>query len=102
MAAVERYLRSTVHRQTLEIVAGLEWRDDDDFDQVRAALKCRLVFTSARHALDGDDVVVKAVEETIRKYWPDRAFFIEVGDPDGDDWVQVFQPWGLPREANNG
>jgi len=36
------------------------------------------------------------MERAIVATWPDRAYFIEVGNDD-EGWVQLFQPWGIPR-----
>lgn len=36
------------------------------------------------------------LEAAIKAKWPDRAYFIEVGNDD-EGWVQLFQPYGVPR-----
>jgi hypothetical protein len=83
------FLWSVIHRPTMTVKAALEYRTDDNYQQIRAALKCRLVFTSARHGLDDDSVVAGAIAATLTEHWPGRAHRILVGDLDESDWMEL-------------
>lgn len=37
-----------------------------------------------------------AIEKALTVHWPDRAYFIEVGD-ERNGWVQIFDPKGFVR-----
>ncbi len=104
MATREAYVRVVFpeHRvdgDTVEVIAGLEWQAGESFKRLRWLLTIHL-----SNALYGRDQppaktveeCACIVEEAIKASWPERAYFIEVGRDD-DAWVQVFQPYGLPR-----
>lgn len=42
--------------------------------------------------------VGEEVEALLRLAWPDRAYFVEVWPPGDKGWIQIFQPYGIPRE----
>lgn len=98
MAKRESYLRVVMTREGREYIAGLEWRQPEDLVALQAALKMRMKVATTHIEYDRWDDLAMAIEKTIKTYWPDRAYFIEVGD-DRHGWVQLFQPYGLPREA---
>lgn len=84
------------------MIAGLEIRPRDRLDEVRA--KLRRIMCDAFLALpqprrtEDDYTLAIAVECKVREQWPRRAFFLEVGlDAEGEGWVQVYQPFGMPR-----
>jgi hypothetical protein len=96
MATRESYLRIVFHKEGAEYIAGLELRAGDQFRDLRTLLKVRL--TAAVLQVDHTDWAhgAEMMARKIKECWPDRAYFIEVGD-DNQGWVQVFQPFGLPR-----
>jgi hypothetical protein len=99
MAVRERYARTWVTQEGDEISIGLEWRDDDElafFTIVLKALAQRVL--NAYSLADGDfhELAVDHIERWMDEHYPDRAFFVET-ERQGMG-VQVFQPWGLPRE----
>jgi hypothetical protein len=82
----------------VNIELGLELRPGDDWGDLVTGL----------HALvegwvDGEphprDVVQigEEIEALLKLAHPDRAYFIEVWPPGDRGWVQIFQPYGLPR-----
>lgn len=96
--AREAYVRCTYHVRGREVTVGLELRPGDNLVSLRAALKVRL----ARQAsllcdVDEDELVAEAVEGVLWLRWPDRAYFIEVGD-EADTWIQVFDPKSFVKE----
>lgn len=98
--AREAYVRAEFLWGDVRAEVGLEWRErgehwSDLLDMLRLAVNA---------ALDEDDrapcvlSVVETVERAITARWPDRAYFVEVWPAGGEDgWIQVFQPYGLPR-----
>lgn len=100
MATRERYVRIAVGLPgEMEICPGLEWRDDDQPEDLRVALE-RLVLLEL---VKGDSRepwsrTALRIESAMRERWPDRAYFLEVGRD--DRWVQIFQPFGLPRRTS--
>ncbi len=96
MANREAYLRVVLNREGIEYIAGLEWREGEDLAALKAALKMRMSTATIGMQHDRWDALSLAIEKTIKKYWPDRAYFVEVGD-DAHGWIQLFQPYGLPR-----
>ncbi len=96
----EAYVRVTVRpTQGVECVVGLEHRPDE-----RVLTHYALLTAVVKDAVSGmddaeDEVLAEWIEDALRCRFPDRAFFIEVGRDPHDCWVQVFQPWGVPRSA---
>lgn len=102
MSAREAYARAVYRVGACEMIAGLEIRSGDDICTIRK----RLVGMMALAWADLEELrnpsqdyeMAEGVERRVRTWWPDRAFFLEVGvDADREGWVQVFQPYGLPR-----
>ena len=75
---------------------GVEWRDGDRFDAIAGDMQV-VADAVARMAGRGDPMMAaQRAEDVFRRWWPDRAYFVEVHDTAGR-WVQVFQPFGVPR-----
>lgn len=76
---------------------GLEWRQDDSLDSLRERMAAivRVCADNMRPNMD-EMKVANVVAFMFVTAWPDRAYFIEVGDL-ADTWVQVYQPYGLPH-----
>lgn len=92
----EVYVRSSRPTATLVTVEpGVEYREGDDFQTMTGLLNYEMF--KADDEIESDPVkVAVALEERIKARWPDRAYFVEVHDRYGN-WIQVFQPFGLPR-----
>lgn len=100
---VETYARCSVTRGDLTIEPGVELRPADDAGTVVRELReiadgvCRDI-----EALRGKhphlDVAARCAARRIRmQFGDDRAYFVEVYR--GAGWVQIFQPYGVPRNA---
>lgn len=96
----EAYVRAVIEQDGVEIIAGLEFRRGERGKllgvQLRIVVNLAIVRLLKHAALDDDEVIAQAVEERIVAQWPDRAYFLEVGRD--KQWIQIFQPWGVPRE----
>lgn len=95
--SVERYVRASFVRDGIEYCPGIEWRDTDFYCELKTQLKrvcANGIYRVAANFMDR----ASAVEAAIKQEWPDRAYFLEVGRD--DEWVQIFQPWGLPRSSH--
>ena len=102
MSTCEQYARATAKHPTdptLEATVGVELRMDDDVDEL-----AHEVMKTASIALCGGGgnhvEVVALARDIIRARWPDRAFFVETEETGltGTQGVQVYQPFGMPRE----
>lgn len=94
---IERYIRCSVTRGSWTVEPGLEWRDGDNFDALCGDLR---VIAAAVADLAGVNDAIGAAqraESVFRRWWPGRAFFVEVHDVEGR-WTQTFQPFGMPRQ----
>lgn len=90
------YARCSIESNGAEYIAGVELRDDDNY--VQFSRKLRGVMHSALYS---ESPVVHlsaahAVEFALKSAFPERAYFIEVGND--DDWVQVYDPRGFVKE----
>ena len=92
--AREAYARGCAEVGGFEVSVGLEWRADDDIAGLSELVK--MVATDAAQ-LDDHALANEAAELRILTYWPSRAYFIET-ERDGAG-VQVYQPFGMPRNA---
>jgi hypothetical protein len=100
----EAYVRVSVTRGEVEAVAGLEFRQGDNVEKLYEALDIAIRYALWHTVLNidtldkvDDMLIAYACERQLRGAWPDRAYFLEVCRGPGDRWVQVFQPFGLPR-----
>lgn len=77
-----------------EICPGLEFRplSGDSFGELSAWLE-KAADTAVKRTARADNP--REIAENLQGYivqtYPDRAYFIEVGDM--DRWVQIYQPW---------
>jgi hypothetical protein len=96
MAAREAYALVSIERAGIEYIAGLELRPSDNFAELSDKLE-RAVAWPLMGAKESDewDRLAYSVEKQLKYWWPDRAYLLEVGKE--DKWVQLFQPYGLPR-----
>jgi len=98
LAARECYLRVVMAIDGVEYIAGLEFRPGDKLGELRTKLKVRMKNASVGLMPGRWADVAFAIEKSLKAHWPDRAYFIEVGS-EREGWIQLFQPWGLPRDA---
>lgn len=84
-------------RKTTDVRVGLEYRVGPLYYLLE---NLRVVLDDAVRDLRSIDphLIEEIIEKALRTQWPDHAFYIEVGSD--DEWVQVFQPWGLPRKVD--
>lgn len=107
MAQREAYQRCVLKRGKLEVVAGLQIHDGEERDE-RNILRNKLHLAmeiGASYLLPTDDdmEIAKLVEYRIKEWWPGRAYFIEVCNTEAEnEWVQLFQPYGVPVEDPHG
>ncbi len=99
MVSREAYVRSVVKTGKIDAVIGLEWREGDSLDNLRKRLKL-LADIALSYLLPEDDdyEIACLLEYRLKAWWPDRAYFLEVcSDGVELDWIQIYQPFGLPR-----
>jgi hypothetical protein len=98
----EAYARGVVAYGEIEIIGGIELRDGDRFvtlrDELRKLLWLVIQGETTNAAQSSEESLTIAVERHIKRVWPDRAYFVEVGN-DAEGWIQLFQPYGVPRNA---
>lgn len=95
MPAREAYARGWVQRGDVECSVGVEIREGDDVDDMTRWVK-RFAWTALALHGGNHSALVKAVEWRVKYRYPGRAYFVET-EEDGKG-VQVFQPFGLPRD----
>jgi hypothetical protein len=97
MATWERYVKIEMDaRYGRWVSIGLEYRDGDDILPLRLAMRA-CVWDVGEH----DEMAhAQEIGHALRYAWPGRAFFVELGSRESNDHVQVYQPWGMPREDN--
>lgn len=92
----ETYVRASrpCERAGWVVEPGVEFRDGDSFEQMRSDLYqcCYTADVNGHYTLVG---MAEAVGYLIELNWPGRAYFVEVHGPEG--WIQIFQPFGVPR-----
>lgn len=105
---IERYVRLIMPFGGIAVEPGLEWRPDTD-DTSALCQRLRQVTDAAMYRATREcapipdwepsdfAVITRNLEEAVREYWPDRAWFVEVYCDAG--WVQIFQPYGVPRNS---
>lgn len=87
----------------VRVEVGLELRPGDSWADLVTGLRALMEGWTDGLPNLGDIVRVgEEVEALIRLAWPDRAYFVEVWPPGDDGWVQIFQPYGLPRDDVEG
>ncbi len=93
---LEHYVRATVERGAFTCEPAVEYRDGDDFDAVVVELRA---LADAIYESDDAMRAARAVGAAIGARWTDRAYFVEVWAGDDRGFAQVFQPFGVPRDA---
>lgn len=89
----EAYARGYAERDGFEVTVGVEWRREPIADLASwAEALARAAAEFGDHATS-----VRHVENVIEAVYPDRAYFAETERAGAG--VQVFQPFGLPRNA---
>jgi hypothetical protein len=96
----EAYARGVVTYGEIEIIGAVELRASDRFVELRDSMRklLWLVVQSeiTNAAQSSEESLTAGVERALKRVWPDRAYFVEVGN-DAEGWIQVFQPYGVPR-----
>ena len=96
---VERYARTTFTTAGITIEPGIQYELLENVVELGRRLR-EIAAEAAAHRMAlgayAIDSVAIAVERAVAATWPERAFFVEVYDADGN-WIQIFQPYGLPR-----
>lgn len=95
MPAREAYARGWVQDGDVECSVGIEIREGDDVDELTQYAKLFALEALAAHG-GNHTLVVDAIELRIIFRYAGRAYFVET-DEEGRG-VQVFQPFGLPRD----
>lgn len=92
----EKYVRASRSVNGWTVEPGIEWRAGDDFEFMTGMLQdvCERTHQIGAYSANG---ISETVAELIETVWPDRAYFVEVHNDDG--WIQVFQPFGIPRNV---
>lgn len=98
MSTREAYLRAVVDVQhdadKIEMIAGLEIRDEAELDQLRVAL--RQIMADAFWARPAtprilDYALALRIEAAVVATWPGRAWFLEIGvNADHEGYVQLY------------
>jgi hypothetical protein len=104
VAAVERYVRLSMaglEKGNDEYIVGLEYTPLESLSHLRSMLR-GLVLEAVRTAKpsgqgERDAAVAEELHRLIVEAFPGRAHFLEIQHDDDDGWVQVFQPYGLPK-----
>lgn len=100
MAQRETYLRACLKKGKLEVVAGLQVLEGDNLHLLKRRLNLLMeIGTSYLLPTDDELKVAELVEYRIKDGFPGRAYFLEVDiEGDGLNWIQLFQPYGVPME----
>lgn len=83
-------------REGVEYIAGLEFRPGDKMGEMRTIIKVRMTNATAKCLPGKWADVAHAIEKSLELHWPDRAYFIEVGN-EREGWIQVYDPRGFIR-----
>lgn len=93
----EKYWRVVLNAEGFEYIIGVEIHPDDTESIIRANLKLLLISSAeSLERLRSNGYLVKAeyIMRRIHEEYPERRYFIEVGNND-DYWVQIYYP---PKE----
>lgn len=85
--------------RTIFIELGVEMRAGEEWLDLVTGLR-QLVegWVDGEQHTVGVVRVAEEIEVLLRLAHPDRAYFIEVWPDCGEGWVQIFQPYGIPRD----
>lgn len=79
-------------RDDTDVIIGIEIRPGEALEGMKKQARRVLSDGWPHQAWVLDDLATaESVETKIKAAWPDRAYFIEVGND--LDYVQIFQPW---------
>lgn len=91
----EAYVRVEVEWEGMNVTPGLELRPSDRAEDLITELHHLLDEQHGPH-LTALEAALE-VEHRILLAFPGRAYFVEVYPPGDDGWIQIFQPFGIPR-----
>lgn len=102
--AIERYVRSVVETNGIELVLGVQYENPVDYFGLLSVSKMLLRDAvdslSGSHAVTNPALLADAVEREVVKQWPERYWFLEVcSASERDGWTQIFQPAPRPDIA---
>jgi hypothetical protein len=98
-------VRVTVELDGWTVEPAVEYRAGDDFATAAAVLSGAVIAVHAMARIESRMVEVGQMELAERigaqmaRLWPDRAYFVEVWQHGAEGFAQVFQPFGVPRNA---
>lgn len=92
----ETYVRVSVERGPLSFEPGIEYREGDSYDSMAELLE-GLAFAAATNEHGSAMDAARAFGENVKYLWPDRAWFVEVWKHGERGFVQMYQPFGIPR-----
>lgn len=95
MAQREAYVRTSVTWQGVEYIVGLALWPKERIGELVVRLRNLMDQVHLSRSYADWYERAKTLEERLRREWPDRPFFIEVGN-EADHWIQLFQPWDVP------
>lgn len=96
----EDYVRVTCQWRDCTVEPAVEYRDGDDFADVAALLKNVVQGQCDVPDRFADEMMIaRILGACIGGMWPDRAYFVEVWQDGKEGFAQVFQPFGVPRNA---
>lgn len=93
--ATERYVRSVVESNGIELVLGVSYDNAVEYFGLLAAskvlLRSAVASLSGSHAVTNPALLAEAVEAKVVEQWPGRLFFLEVcSASERDGWVQIY------------
>jgi hypothetical protein len=96
---VERYVRVTIDFGGYTYEPAVEWRDGDGFYEMTERLDA--IARDPDRPTRGSDSMEQAelIGLALRGTWPDRAYFVEVWHGEKNGFAQIYQPFGVPRNA---
>lgn len=93
--ATERYVRSVVEANGIELVLGIAYTDAAEYFTLlsvsKQLLRDAVASMSGSHAVTNPALLAEAVEKLVVEQWPGRLFFLEVcSASERDGWVQCY------------
>lgn len=101
MVRCEYYVRASVDHPWLdyvELTVGVEYTTDDDVEEMTLQIKdlARTAAWAVGEPTGFHAAYAEAVKAVVNERYPGRAFFVETDELGRG--VQVYQPFGMPRE----
>jgi hypothetical protein len=99
--AVERYVRSVVESNGIELVLGVSYDNAVEYFGLlsisQMLLRDAVDSLSGSHSVTNPALLAEAVEAKVIEQWPERYWFLEVcSATERDGWVQIFSPAPRP------